>query len=78
MAIVKLSAPWQTYYKELSLLFEHDDEIRIIYDTDEQIINIYVDNAVKAEAVAAVLPTVKEFGSVELEINIIPSNKVNM
>ena len=79
MAVVKLSAPWQTYYKELSLLFEHDDEVRIVYDTDEQVINIYVDNAVKAEAMAAALPTAKEFGTVTLEINIIPSNKrVNM
>ena len=78
MAIVKLSAPWQTYYKELSLLFERDNEVRIIYDTDDQIINIYVDNAVKAEAMAAALPAVKQFGSVELEINIIPSNRVNM
>ena len=79
MAVVKLSAPWQTYYKELSLLFEHDDEVRIIYDTETQIINIYVDNAVKAEAMAAALPATKQFGSVELEINIIPSNKrVNM
>lgn len=78
MAVVKLSAPWQTYYKELSLLFEHDDEVRIIYDTDAQIINIFVDNAVKAEAMAAALPAVKQFGSVELEINIIPSNRVNM
>ena len=78
MAVVKLSAPWQTYYKELSLLFEHDDEVRIVYDTDEQIINIYVDNAVKAEAMAAALPTAKEFGTVTLEINIIPSNRVNM
>lgn len=78
MAILKLSAPWQIYYKELSLLFEKDEEVRIVYDTDAQIINIFVDNAVKAEAMAAVLPTVKQFGSVELEINIIPSNKVNM
>lgn len=78
MAVVKLSAPWQTYYKELSLLFEHDDEVRIIYDTEAQIINIFVDNAVKAEAMAAALPAVKQFGSIELEINIIPSNRVNM
>lgn len=78
MAIVKLTAPWQTYYKELSLLFEHDDEVRIIYDTEDQIINIYVDNAVKAEAMAAALPAVKQFGSVELEINIVPSNRMTM
>jgi len=78
MAVVKLSAPWQTYYKELSLLFEHDDEVRIIYDTDAQMINIFVDNAVKAEVMTTALPAVRQFGSVELKINIIPSNKVNM
>lgn len=78
MAIVKLTAPWQTYYKELSLLFGHDDEVRIIYDTDDQIINIYVDDVVKAEAMAAVLPAVKQFGSVELEINIVSSNRRTM
>lgn len=78
MAILKLSAPWQTYYKELSALFEKDDEVNIVYDMDEQVINIYVDNAIKAEAMAAALPMVKEFGSIELKINIIPSNKVNM
>ena len=78
MAVLNLSAPWQTYYKELSKLFEKDDEVRIIYDTDEQVISIYVDNAVKAEAMAAALPTIKRFGSVELTIAIIPSNKVNI
>ena len=78
MAVLNLSAPWQTYYKELSKLFEKDDEVRIVYDTDEQVISIYVDNAIKAEAMAAVLPIVKEFGSVELTINVIPSNKVNI
>lgn len=74
MAILKLSAPWQIYYKELSLLFEKDEEVHIVYDTDNQVISIYVDNAAKAEAIAAVLPTEKEFGNVTLTIVIIPAN----
>ena len=74
MAILKLSAPWHTYYKELCELFKKDKEIRIIYDTDEQIINIYVDNTAKADAMAAVLPTEKDFGSVTVQINVIPAN----
>lgn len=78
MAILKLSAPWQIYYKELCALFEQDKEVRIVYDTDEQIISIYVDNAAKADAMYAVLPTVKEFGNVSVEINVIPANKPNL
>ena len=74
MAILKLSAPWQIYYKELSLLFEKDEEVRIVYDTDEQIINIYVEDAAKAEAMAAVLPTEKDFGGIKVLIVIIPAN----
>ena len=74
MAILKLSAPWHTYYKELNELFKFDDEVRIVYDTDEQIINIYVEDAAKAEAMAAVLPTEKDFGGIKVLIVIIPAN----
>lgn len=75
MAILKLSAPWQIYYKELCALFEKDKEVGIVYDTDEQIINIYVENAAKADAMYAVLPTEKDFGGVTLRINVVPANK---
>jgi hypothetical protein len=74
MAILKLSAPWQIYYKELCQLFNRDSEVRIVYDTDEQIINIYVDNSAKADAMATVLPAEKDFGSVTVQINVIPAN----
>ena len=78
MAVLKLSAPWQIYYKELCLLFEQDEEVRIVYDTDQQIISIYVDNAAKADAMAAALPTEKEFGNVTLTIVVVPANKSNL
>ena len=78
MAILKLSAPWQIYYKELCELFKYDSEVRIVYDTDEQIINIYVDNTAKAEAMAAVLPTEKDFGGITVLIVVIPANKTNL
>ena len=74
MAILKLSAPWHIYYKELCELFKKDSEVRIIYDTDEQVINIYVDNTAKADAMAAVLPVEKDFGGVTVQINVIPAN----
>lgn len=78
MAILKLSAPWQIYYKELCELFKQDKEVRIVYDTDEQVINIYVDNAAKADAMYIALPSTKEFGNITLQINVIPANKPNL
>lgn len=75
MAILKLSAPWQTYYRELCLLFEKDEEVRIVYDTDQQIISIYVDNAAKADAMYVALPSEKEFGNITLTINVISTSE---
>ena len=77
MALLKLSAPWQIYYKELCALFDKDEEIHIIYDQDDQIINIYVENEAKADALAEMLPTFKHFGSMKITIVIIPANKCN-
>ena len=77
MALLKLSAPWQIYYKELCALFEKDNEIHIIYDVDDQIINIYVENEAKADALAEMLPEFKYFGSMKITIMIIPANKCN-
>jgi hypothetical protein len=75
MALLRLSAPWYIYYKELCALFEEDKEVRIVYDTDGQIIDIYVDNQAKADAMTEMLPSVKDFGGIELQINVIPANK---
>lgn len=77
MALLRLSAPWQIFYKELNELFKKDPEIHIVYDTDEQEINLYVENQVKADALAEILPGEVSFGSVKVQINIIPANKCN-
>ena len=76
MAKLNMSAPWYVYYNELCVLFKEDDEVHIVYDELDQIINIFVENQVKADAMTQVLPSVKQFGSVELEINVVPANKL--
>jgi hypothetical protein len=77
MAKLKLAAPWYTFYNELCALFKQDKEVHIVYDEMDQIINIYVDNQAKADAMEEVLPNVMNFGSVELEIYIVPANKLS-
>ena len=77
MAKLNMSAPWYVYYNELCALFKEDSEVHIVYDEMDQIINIYVENQAKADAMDEVLPKVIPFGSVDLEINVVPANKLN-
>ena len=74
MAIVKLTAPWITYYRELNELFKEDPEVRVIYDDEENEVRLYVDNQEKAEALKELLPVEMDFGNVTLVITVIPSN----
>jgi len=75
MAIIKKSAPWVTYYKELNELFRNDDDVLVVYDEDDNTINVYVEGEAKASAIQYLLPTEKEFGNVTLVIRVTPSNK---
>ena len=71
---MKLSAPWVTFYHEMEALFKKDPEIHLMYDEEECVIKVYVDNPVKAEALTELLPESKQFGNVELMIDVIPAN----
>lgn len=77
MEKLKLSPPWQTYVSELEALFGKDPDIQVIYDDEEKIVKLYVDNSRKAEALAKLLPVEKEFGNVVLNIAVIPANDEN-
>lgn len=72
---VKLSSPWQIYYKQICALFQADPEITIKFNEDEYRIVLLVDDPAKAEAIGLILPSVKTFGNVAVQIEVIPSNK---
>lgn len=74
MAKLGLSSPWVIFYNELVAFFKNDKEVKIVYNEDENIVNIYVDSATKADALTQLLPTEKTFGAVTLRVNVIPSN----
>ena len=75
MAKVGLSSPWVQFYYEVDAFFKSDPEVAVVYDEEKNILNLYVDNAAKADALAELLPIAKKYGSVTLYITIIPSNK---
>ena len=69
-----LSTPWANYFHELQAFFREDECVKITYDNEVPEVKIRVDGNAKAEALAQLLPSEKEFGAVTLKITIIPSN----
>jgi hypothetical protein len=74
MEKVKLSPPWDGYAREMAVLFEQDDSIKVKYDHEVPKITIWVDDTDKYEALSALLPSEKDFGGQKLEIQIVPAN----
>ena len=74
MPIIKKSAPWVTYYREVDALFEKDEEVFVVLDEENVELKIYVNNQSKASAIQYLMPTEKEFGNVILKIEVIPAN----
>lgn len=74
MAIIKKSAPWMTYYREVDALFKKDDDVTVVFDEENLVLSLYVDNQTKASAIGILMPIEKEFGNVVLKIKVIPPN----
>lgn len=74
MAIIKKSAPWITYYREVDALFKKDKEVFVVFDEENVELKIYVNNQSKADAIRCLMPLEREFGNVSLKINVIPSD----
>ena len=72
---VKLSAPWDIYFRKLEALFGRDPQIRIEYDRENIAIKLYVESVDKANALEALLPKEKVLGNVTLTVTVIPAKK---
>lgn len=78
MAMIKMSAPWYNFYKELNCFFSGDNDIKIVFDEEKSEIFLYVENERKAAALTAFLPTKKVFGKVEVKLTVVPANGVSV
>lgn len=74
--MVKLSPPWQTFYKEMQAMFGLDPEIWLDAHLDgaEKEIYVYVNNPRKGDALERLLPAEKTFGDVSVAITVIPAH----
>ena len=71
-----LSPPWITYANEIIALFGADPEIKVEYNEEEYTLKLFVDNAIKADALSKIIPMEKEFGNIVLKIEVIPSDNL--
>ena len=73
---VKLASPWVQYYREIEALFGDDPDIKVLFDEDDLVVRLLVNDHDKADALTQLLPASKEFGNVTLYISVIPNNEV--
>lgn len=78
MARIGLTSPWVTFYHEVSAFFEKDSDVKVIYDEEENILTLYVENSTKAAALTELLPVEKDFGTITMQIRVVPANQNNM
>ena len=71
---LKLSPPWITFVHEVEALFAEDLEVKVRYNSNENLLQLFVDNTDKAAALTKLLPEKKEFGNVVLNIEVVPAN----
>lgn len=74
MARLKLSPPWDEYYRKVNALFERDPEVHVLYDEEDLILKLFVDTDSKAAALRELIPDTVNYGNVNLTIEIIPAN----
>ena len=65
-----------TFFEKIDRLVNNEPIQYILNRQDFMGLNLYVDNAEKADALSRMIPVEKSFGTVTLEIAVIPSNKV--
>lgn len=83
--MLTLSSPWSTFNKMLKVLFERDPSITVgdVYETDEKSkanygMDIEVRNHEKFLALEKLLPKVKKFGNVTMQIVLFDEENNNL
>lgn len=72
--MVQLSPPWVTFANEMKAMFKYDDTVRVVFDQVNMKLRLYVESAVKAEALEQLLVKQAVFGNVTVDVEVIPGN----
>ena len=75
---LNLSSPWIIFYREIEALFAQDNDVSVKVDNDAYEITVYVEDSIKADALAKLLPTERTFGNVTATVKVVPANEPNI
>ena len=78
MATLNMSSPWVIRYREIAAMFQYDPQVHVIYDEDNNVIKLYVEDVDKASALDYLLVKRHTFGNVTLDVNVIPPDNMNL
>lgn len=73
MAKLTLSAPWYIRIRELEAMFRYDEEVHVVYDDEDNVVTLYVDDCDKAAALEVLLPDEYICGKA-LSVRVVPAN----
>ena len=71
---LNLAPPWVEFFHKIDELFKEDPDVKVSYDDDSKAITLLVEGAAKAEALTALLPAERTFGSVSVSVKVVPAN----
>ena len=67
---IKLSPPWQSFFKEVCELFSEDKEVTPVYNDEKKALTLIVTSYEKAQALKQIFPKTKSFGKIIVDIEI--------
>lgn len=70
----KMVSPWVDYYRKVEALFALDNDVIVKFDDETYELKLYVDGNKKAKAIEKLMPAMKVFGNVTVNIQVYPSN----
>ena len=77
MSIVNLSAPWIEYYRKLEAMFEGDNSVKVVYDAQDMLCDLFVDGEEKADALTKLLKPSVKFGNITMPVVVHQANDIS-
>jgi hypothetical protein len=71
---VQLAPPWIAHYHKIQALFEHDPDVKVMYNNDDYTVTIGVVGDAKAQAITRLVKPEVVFGNITLKIKVVPAN----
>lgn len=71
MAVIKSFPNWTKFYHEVEAFFRYDPQVHVVFDEPADVLCLYVDDELKAQALDMILPSSVTFDSITIDISVV-------